>query len=110
MAAGCKTEPEEEFDPSGGKTVVEKYWGTYTTTWDSGRHTVILSEKKLVDIYNVDDSRREFQAWTDDVNLYIYWTLEGYESEISHYGVFTSDTSFYRQGISTDWIYTKVDD
>ncbi|GHV89492.1 hypothetical protein AGMMS50267_18520 [Spirochaetia bacterium] len=30
MVAGCETEPEEEiFDPSGGKTVEAKYWGTY---------------------------------------------------------------------------------
>ncbi|GHU85053.1 hypothetical protein FACS189473_3580 [Spirochaetia bacterium] len=105
MVAGCKTEPEEEFDPSGGKTVEEKYWGKYTTNWEVGL-TITLSEKKFVSENPADTIQpyTEDQAWTDGVNLYIY-----HDDHVGHYGIFTSDTSFYRASLP-DWISTKVDE
>jgi hypothetical protein len=63
---------------------------------------VILSEKKLISIYQ--STQEERQAWTDGVNLYIYSRETG---NPIHYGIFTTDASFRKPDV-TNHIYTKT--
>ena len=77
---------EEEFDPSGGKTVESKYRGEWERS-NNSNFNITLSEKSIIfrDPNNVSPS---YQAWTNNNDLYYYHNV----NKITiHFGEFLND-------------------
>ena len=118
MVMGCDDGNKEQFDPTEGRTIEEKYRGTYTTELRSDVAKIELSTNKVLNFYKDRDNitfenepDTEYWAYTDGINLYQYSDIKG---RFWIAGVFQDDSSFLiafhdTEELTTE-LYIKIED